>query len=576
VIGALAIILALATQWVLQELMIYVYNLTQPVTFWNWSEVAAAAVLLALLSVTLRGREPSGVSEAPPGEGWVVLAILALAAYLRIVGIESVPPGFYQDEAINGLDGLRLYDIPTYELWSDSIGGRPTLFLYALGGALRVFGISYLNLKIVPITVGVASVGAVYLVGRRAVGPRAALWAAFLFAVSRWHIHFTRMAWEVNCVPLFSALGFALLLRGFDRPQRSIASLTAATLVLGAGLYTYAAYRAMGAVVIVFLLVTAISADRRVLLDKFWGLLLGGLACAALIYPLLRFALDNPKLYWARYADVSLTAYMSYHSTPIPWLHQVAKALLSFNHRGDLGPTPYLDPISGTLLLIGVASAAAVAYRRGFRLVWCWLLTFAALASLTKDSPHATRMLGMLPPAMLLAGYGAFRLFDLLRSMALPRSARAAVAAAIVLVSTGVNGYWYFAEQQQVPEVDLLMNEGARTLCSDLTERGGQVFWMDEVAYNCRPQCAFLFRDRGMPHPDIITLDELLGRERLSPERIKAAAQPVTLVINNTTLERAGDRIKLDVNGDPMLDLPARPTVMQTREGKASYFIYRF
>jgi hypothetical protein len=141
----------------------------------------------------------------------------------------------------------------------------------------------------------------------------------------------------------------------------------------------------------------------------------------------------------------------------------------------------------------------------------------------------------------------------------------------VVVVTTGVNAYWFFGEQQQTPEIDLTMNSGARTLCSDLADRGGSIFWTDDVAYNCKPQCTFLFDGRGVEQPTIITQDDLLH-----PEKIKAAKPPVTVVINITTLERAGDKIRLDANGDPILDLPARPTVMQTREGKPAYFIFRF
>jgi hypothetical protein len=418
ILALTTVVVAAVAQWCFQRQPLYTYIIGQPLTDWNWGAIALAFGMVAVLAVLLAAQPaPETVSTPPRGEIWILLGILALATYLRVVDIDTVPPGFFQDEAINGLDSLRLYKIPDYELWSDSIGGRPTLFLYAVGAALQYFGISYVSLKIVPIAVGVASVLALYLVGRVAVGPRAALWAAFLFAASRWHVHFSRMAWEVNCVPLFSALGFALFLRGFDRSRHALISITAGALLLTTGLYTYAAYRAIAGVAAVFVLVTALSSDRAILLKKAAALVLAAGLSAALITPLVQFAIANPGMYWARYSDISLTTYMNYHSTPMPWLHQIGKALLSLNHRGDLDTFPFLDPLTGMLLLVGAAAVAPTAYRRGFRLAWCWLLTFAVLSSLTKDSPHATRMLGMLPPAMLFAGFGAVRLFDLLRAV---------------------------------------------------------------------------------------------------------------------------------------------------------------
>jgi hypothetical protein len=125
---------------------------------------------------------------------------------------------------------------------------------------------------------------------------------------------------------------------------------------------------------------------------------------------------------------------------------------------------------------------------------------------------------------------------------------------------------------QQLPEVDLTMNQGARRLCTYLAEtKGGSPFWTDDVAYNCRPQCAFLLAGTGAPQPEIITEKEVLDTTRL-----KQAPRPVTVMINITTLERAGDKLPRDANGDPVLDLPTTPWFLLSREGKVSYFVYRF
>jgi hypothetical protein len=377
------------------------------------------------------------------------------------------------------------------------------------------------------------------------------------------------MAWEVNCVPLFAAMGLALLLRGFDRSGRSLLSISAAALLLATGLYTYAAYRAIGAVVVVFLLVTAVSSDRRVLLEKVWGLLLGGVAAALLLVPLVRFALAFPTMYWARYTDISLTTYMSYHSSPMPWLHQIGKALLSLNQRGDLDAFPFLDPMTGAMLIVGVAGVAVPAQRRGLRLLWCWFLVFAALSSLTIDSPHSTRMLGMLPPVALLAGLGATRFFD---AIAILSARLVRPAAALVLIgATAVNSYWYFGEMQQLPEIDLRMNEGARRVCTEVAGLGGKVFWTDAVAYNCRPQCMFLLAAGNGVSPTMITLPDVLN-----PLQIKQTPSPVMVILHIADLEQAGDRIPRDENGDPILDFPVSPSVVQSREGKPMYFIYKF
>lgn len=565
--------LAVATQWSFQAHPFYPWAIGQPILPWNWPQLALALGLLATLAVALGVRGRGATSGVPVrNEIVAIAAILLVAVVFRVAYIETAPPGFFQDEAINGLDALQLWERPSLELWSDSIGGRPTLFLYVLGAALKLFGTSYLALKVVPVTCGVLSVAALYMVGRAAIGPRAALWAALLFAVSRWHVHFSRMAWEVNCVPLFSALGFALFLRGLERERRGDLSLAAGGAVLALGIYSYAAYRAVVAVVVVFVLATLISRDRRILRERAVGLILAAAAAMAVAAPLAHFAWTEPQLYWTRYSDVSLTAYMAYHGTPVPWLYTFGRALLSLNHRGDLDAGPFLDPLTAMLVLAGVSAATLREHQRGLRLVWCWLLTFAALASLTKDSPHATRMLGMLPPAILLAGHGASRLVDLFRAgwtaSRLPAAANGlAVALAMVL-----NAYLYFAVQQQEPEVDLRMNEGARILCEELAAREGEKrFWTDEVAYNCKAQCVFLLGGRWENMPEGIGVEDLVDTSRLL-----AQPRPVAVIFGRRALEDAAGRIPIDVNGNPVVGLPARPRVLLTREGKPLYFIYRF
>src|SRR6185436_8789351 len=81
----------------------------------------------------------------------ILLAIIALAAVLRVYRIDSIPVGFFQDEATNGNDAfmlVQIYPEDGLHVWSDSLDGRPTLFLYLVGAGLHLFGRTYLALKI--------------------------------------------------------------------------------------------------------------------------------------------------------------------------------------------------------------------------------------------------------------------------------------------------------------------------------------------------------------------------------------------------------------------------------------------
>ena len=63
-----------------------------------------------------------------------------------------------------------------------------------------------LGLRILPALFGVLAVPAIYLVGRRLVGTRAALFAAFLIAVSSFHVYYSQFARYWSLVFLLSAI----------------------------------------------------------------------------------------------------------------------------------------------------------------------------------------------------------------------------------------------------------------------------------------------------------------------------------------------------------------------------------
>jgi hypothetical protein len=448
-VAGATVALAIFCQWWLQTSVFYSTALRpgQPWAQWDWPAIVVGLLaLLVLAGFADRDWDGRDSAAAPRHEWLLVAAIMALAAFMRTVALDTVPTGFFQDEAINGNDALALFDGRPFELWSDSIGGRPTLFLYMLGASLQVLGRSYLALKVVPVAFGVASVFAVYALGRVALGPRPALWGAFFLAVSWWHLTFSRLAWEVTCVTFFSAAGFALLLRGLGSCRHPVANIIGAAALLTVGFYTYAAYRAVVVIVVVFLAMSLLSSDRVAVWHRAGALVAAGLIALVLAAPLIDFAWKNPKLYWRRYDDVSLTKYMRYHGTPIPWAHQIGKAVLALNQRGiehEPGSPPYLDPVTGALLLLGLLSRAPADRRRGMRLLWAWFVTFLALSSLTRDSPHMTRNLGVVPAVVLFAGYGAARCWRCcVRQCGAPR--HCGVGGLFVVCALALNAYQYF------------------------------------------------------------------------------------------------------------------------------------
>ncbi|MBI1818150.1 MAG: glycosyltransferase family 39 protein [Deltaproteobacteria bacterium] len=537
---------------------------------WSWLPLVSFGVLVAALGVC-SAREDQSPAAPVRYERLLLFAILLLAVGLRVYRLDSIPVGFYQDEAINGNDALELWSGDELQLWNDSIGGRPTLFLYLLGACLRLFGVGYLSLKVLPVAFGVAAVVTIYAVGRIGFGARVGLWAAFFLAVSRWNIHYNRMAWEVNCVPFLSASGFALLLWGLRGGRRSMVSLLLAALMFTTGLYTYAAFRAVPLTAFAFLGIELISRERAGITRRWRGLLASGLLGVILAAPLLLFAWQQPQRFWERYNEVSLTQYMAYYRTPLPWLHQIGKGFFSLNHRGEelirhnLSGAPHLDPITATLLLIGFAAPVAPANRRGLRMLWSWFLTFLVLASLTRDAPHATRYLGLAPPAILFAARGATSVLAPLHA-----SVRRTVIALLVIGATVVNAYQYFVLEPADPTADYEMDLTGRTLCEYLGQRRDvHVYWTADVAFWSSNQCAFLARGQFTAHE--LTNEEIPDFGRLGPVK-----QSDIVVIGDEFVEHNPSVIGRRDDGTPQADLRVVPQVQRDHTGRPVYYLYEF
>jgi 4-amino-4-deoxy-L-arabinose transferase-like glycosyltransferase len=126
--------------------------------------------------------------------GWTavfLLLILALAAFLRLWQLDTLPPGLYHDEAYNGLDALSLVQGKTfpqfYEGWElyaqDAHGdkppeptrfpiffegnyGREPLHVYLMALSIWLFGATPFAIRFVPAISGVLAVLLTYFAAK--------------------------------------------------------------------------------------------------------------------------------------------------------------------------------------------------------------------------------------------------------------------------------------------------------------------------------------------------------------------------------------------------------------------------
>jgi hypothetical protein len=181
----------------------------------------------------------------PPRAAHIALALAAILAaglFLRLADLDRIPPGNWYDEAINGLDALRILEQPGWPLFFTTEGHpREPLYMYAAAGMFAVAGSSTVALRGTSAIIGTLTLLAVYLWVAEAADRRRALLVVLALALMRWHIHFSRLGFRTILTPLFMTLALWAAWR-LARTRRW--TWGAATgFLLGIGMTTYLAFR---------------------------------------------------------------------------------------------------------------------------------------------------------------------------------------------------------------------------------------------------------------------------------------------------------------------------------------------
>ncbi len=222
-----------------------------------------------------RGERPPLRPDAgePPGIplAWM-LAITALAAILRFVGLGHSPPGLNQDEAIDAWNAwclLKTGHDMTGTAWpvfySHAVGdNRTTLLFYLMLPFQALFGLTVLSTRLPSAFLGTLAAPLLGFTAARWWGRRAGVIAMLLVAVDPWQLFLSRWAVEGCVTPFLAILPVALLtaaglLPRVARPHAGLALLAG----LAAGVATYG-YWSMRLWVPAWLIVTLVLAGPPV------------------------------------------------------------------------------------------------------------------------------------------------------------------------------------------------------------------------------------------------------------------------------------------------------------------------
>ena len=156
-----------------------------------------------------------------------LISIIVIAVIFRFVNLANIPIGFNDDEAAFGYNAYsilktgkdewgRFLPFPVFESFGD---WKLVVYLYLTAVSQFFFGLNELATRLPSALFGVLAVIACYLLSKELFDKRIALFSAFFLAISPWHIHFSRGAWEVNVATFFITLGLWLFLKALNNPK---------------------------------------------------------------------------------------------------------------------------------------------------------------------------------------------------------------------------------------------------------------------------------------------------------------------------------------------------------------------
>lgn len=397
------------------------------------------------------------VSSGTGGDLAVLGCIVLLAAALRLYLWATVPPGVHVDEAINGLNGLGVLLRNHYPVFFENSDGREILMPYLIAGSFRLFGICLFAFKAVPLVIGLMTIGVVYLLGRELFGSKVGLLAAFLMAVSKWHLMISRVTHEAVPVPLLTAVAVLFLVRALRRERTWDFLACGAT--LGLGMYTYPAFRAVPILVVLSVVVHTLQ-KRGHRAGSLRGLAATTGAALVISLPFALYMLGHWTMFSQRMRVTSFYMDPNYNGNVLStlWDNTLKSLSLFYTKSAAVYYLPgdrVLDGVSIVLFTLGLACCLWF-WRNGRLAVLPLWLAAGLLPSVLSHAvrlPHALRTSPLIPLAPLLV---AVTLWCLVRALVRPMapSLLAAVTIAVPLaLIAGLNLVAYFRAYARDPAI---------------------------------------------------------------------------------------------------------------------------
>ncbi len=375
---------------------------------------------------------------------YLLLGIILLAATLRLYKLASVPPSLYWDEASLGYNAYsilktahdehgKFLPLTNFAAFGDY---KPPGYIYATVPSIAIFGLTEFAVRFPSAFFGTLTVLLTYLLAKKLFEKeKIALLSAFFLAISPWHLQFSRGAFEANLGLFLSTLGIYLFIK-FAKDNKYWIFLSLLSFL--AAMYTFTGQRLFVPFILLILFIqfkNAVVKNLKVVIPAL-------IVAVLLFWPLFKFATGTIEGR-LRFNEVSIFNDLApadesthlrtkdnfawwaniIHNRRVEYAHEFAVHYFdAFNPtflfiKGDVNPR--LSPqevgelylIDLPLILLGIYFLFAK--KQNFRfLIIAWLLISPLGPATARETPHALRMIHILPTFQLIAAFGFFGLYE--------------------------------------------------------------------------------------------------------------------------------------------------------------------
>jgi 4-amino-4-deoxy-L-arabinose transferase-like glycosyltransferase len=417
----------------------------------------------------------------------LLICVLLVAAGLRLLWLDTAPPGFYRDEAFNGQDALAVL-AGENALYFPANNGREPAYIYLTALSVSVLGRTVTAVRLAAAVVGTLTTIPLFLLARSWFGWRVGLLAAWLWAVTLWPVHLSRIGLRPVILAPLLALTFWLGTLAYRR-QKGVLWLLSGMLY-GLCFYTYltALFTPLLLGMIGLFLLWRPQTRRRLWPGVLWFLLGAGL----LLAPLGLLAIQQPDLVLGRTGQVSiLNPAINNGDFWGTLARQTGRALGMYLWRGDTiwRHNPAGRPVFDWVMLIPFIIGVVVIVRRWRRpamfALLAWSLIMLGPTILAEDAPHFLRAAGVLPTILIIPALGLSRLLDWPKLPTVlysrQRRWRVGLIGLLCVATLVVTVRDYFGDYARRAETAFYFEAAARDLAMDInTEADDTTVYLDE------------------------------------------------------------------------------------------------